>query len=200
MTAIRTTELTDMIDRVCIPLHGDDGDYDDLLDAVGHRSFVLFGEATHGTHEFYRERARITRRLIEECGFTAVAIEGDWPDAYRVNRYVTDRSDDDTAEQAMADFRRFPAWMWRNREMVDFVEWLRVHNSSIEAKERVRFYGLDLYRVSSWNLRDMHMSETLDALHEFLTVELGRSKIVVWEHNSQPPRPSPQESESAVTP
>ena len=84
--------------------------------------------------------------------------------------------------------------------MVDFVEWLRVHNSSIEAKERVRFYGLDLYRVSSWNLRDMHLSETLDALHEFLTVELGRSKIVVWEHNSQPPRPSPQESESAVTP
>ena len=85
MNVTHAADLTDQIDRVCVPLNGDDHDYDDLLDAVGDRSIVLLGEATHGTHEFYRERARITRRLIEERGFGGVAVEADWPDAYRVN-------------------------------------------------------------------------------------------------------------------
>ncbi len=289
-TATRTSDITDLIGRVCVPLHGADNDYHDLLDAVGDRSLVLLGEASHGTHEFYRERARITRRLIEERGFTAVAIEGDWPDAYRVNRYVTGASSDETADRALADFVRFPGWMWRNQDVVEFVEWLRTFNDTKEPDLRTRFCGLDLYslnasmdavvayldtvnpaaadrartryscfgdvagdgqtygarahlqlttpceneviaqvielrhsaadylarngwvgrdelffaeqnakvvlsaeryyremftaRASSWNLRDLHMSDTLDALVDHLRAELGVAKIVVWEHNS----------------
>src|SRR4051812_39039232 len=88
--------------------------YDDVLDSNGEARFVLLGEASHGTHEFYEERARITERLILEKGFAAVAVEADWPDAYRVNRYVRGASDDRNAEEALRGFRRFPTWMWRN--------------------------------------------------------------------------------------
>ena len=108
---------------------------------------MLLGEASHGTHEFYRERARITQRLIEEKGFTAVAVEADWPDAYRVNRYVRDASDDFDAEEALSDFRRFPRWMWRNTDVVDFVEWLRAHNDTVSGGGKAGFYGLDLYSL-----------------------------------------------------
>jgi erythromycin esterase-like protein/predicted phosphoribosyltransferase len=271
-------------------LTGAAGDYDALLDFVGDARFVLLGEASHGTHEFYRERARITQRLMEEKGFAAVAAEADWPDAYRVNRYVHGIGDDIDATEALADFRRFPTWMWRNAEVVEFVEWLRAHNAALPAGTAKRgFYGLDLYslrasmkavlqfldkvdpeaaararqryacfdhvgentevygfvtgvrladscadqvlsqlvelerqameharqgrvaadeafyavqnarvvknaeayyrsmfleEVSSWNLRDRHMAETLDALAHHLDRDNGRSKIVVWAHNS----------------
>ena len=101
------------------------------MELIGQSPFVLLGEASHGTYEFYRERARITQRLIEEKGFTAVAVEADWPDAYRVNRYVRGAGDDVDAEEALSDFRRFPRWMWRNTVVVDFVEWLRTHNDAI---------------------------------------------------------------------
>src|SRR3712207_1309911 len=97
------------------PLRGPDGDYDRLLAAIGDARFVLLGEASHGTHEFYRARAAITRRLIEEKGFTAVVVEADWPDAYRVNRFVRGFDDDADADGALAGFKRFPGWMWRNR-------------------------------------------------------------------------------------
>jgi erythromycin esterase-like protein len=124
------------------------GDYDALLDLVADRRFVLIGEASHGTHEFYRERARITRRLIDECSFTAVAVEADWPDAYRVNRYVMGLSHDENANTALSDFRRFPAWMWRNRDVVAFVEWLRTRNDAHgHPATKARFYGLDLYSL-----------------------------------------------------
>src|SRR5437016_3280700 len=103
-------------------------DYDPLMELIGNAHFVLLGEASHGTYEFYHERARITRRLIEEKGFTAVAVEADWPDAYRVNRFVRGASEDFDAVEALADFRRFPRWMWRNTEVVDFIDWLRAHN------------------------------------------------------------------------
>src|ERR671922_2294600 len=106
------------------PLRGRASDYDRLLDRVAEKRFVLLGEASHGTHEFYRERAEITKRLIAEHGFGVVAAEADWPDAYRVNRYVRNDGDDETPEEALADFRRFPAWMWRNADVVDFVSWL----------------------------------------------------------------------------
>jgi erythromycin esterase-like protein len=130
------------------PVTGEPGDYDSLLNLVGDRRFVLIGEASHGTHEFYRERARITRRLIDECGFTAVAVEADWPDAYRVNRYVMGLSDDTGAEAALADFRRFPAWMWRNADVLAFVEWLRARNDAhAHPSTKARFYGLDLYSL-----------------------------------------------------
>jgi erythromycin esterase-like protein len=270
---------------------GSRSDYDELLGLVGDCSFVLIGEASHGTHEFYRERARITRRLVEEYGFTAVAAEADWPDAYRVNRYVMGMSLDGDADAALSDFRRFPAWMWRNRDVLEFVQWMRARNDAQRhPATKVRFYGLDLYSlqasmeaviryldeidpaegrrararyscfdhvggegqqygyalahegavpcenevvaqllalrhraeaylrrdgwiaedelffaeqnalvvrdaeeyyqqmyragVSSWNLRDRHMASTLDALADHLDHQLGRAKIVVWEHNS----------------
>jgi erythromycin esterase-like protein len=132
------------------PIHGDAGDYDALVESVADRRIVLIGEASHGTHEFYRERARITRRLVDECGFTAVAVEGDWPDAYRVNRYVMGMSDDADADTALSDFRRFPAWMWRNRDVLHFVQWMRARNDSQRhPATKVRFYGLDLYSLAA---------------------------------------------------
>jgi erythromycin esterase-like protein len=266
-------------------------DYDPLLELVGDARFVLLGEASHGTHEFYRERARITQRLIREKGFTAVAVEADWPDAYRVNCYVRGTGNDPDPDAALGGFRRFPTWMWRNRDVLDFVARLRTHNDGLPADApKVGFYGLDLYslyasleavvsylskvdpeaagrareryacfehfgrdtqaygfatgvgaaesceddvveqlvdlqrhaaeyarrdgrvaedelfyaeqnarlarnaeeyyrsmfrgRVSSWNLRDRHMAETLDALVGHLDRRVGRTKVVVWEHNS----------------
>jgi erythromycin esterase-like protein/predicted phosphoribosyltransferase len=266
----------------------------DLFDLVGDAHYVLIGEASHGTHEFYQARAVMTRRLIEEKGFSAVAVEGDWPDAYRVNRYVRDRTDDWDAEESLRGFERFPTWMWRNTVVLDFVGWLRDHNDDLsgEAASKVGFYGLDVYslyrsmeevisylesvdpqaaarareryscfdqyagddgqsygyaaafgagetceqqivdqlaelqrnglhyarhhgllaeddqfyaeqnarvvksaaeyyramfhgRVSSWNLRDQHMADTLDALSDHLRTQRGETaKVVVWEHNS----------------
>jgi len=273
------------------PLEGGEEDYDPLMGLVGDAQLVLLGEASHGTHEFYRERARITKRLITEKGFTAVAVEADWPDAYRVNRYVRGASGDADSVDALADFKRFPAWMWRNADVLDFVGWLRSHNDGLApGADKVGFYGLDLYslhnsieavlgyldkidpeaarraryryacfehfgedpqaygysagfgltescenevvsqlvelrrraaeyaqrdgrvaadeyffaeqnarlvknaeqyyrsmfqgRVSSWNLRDRHMAETLEALMSHLGGQGRPAKIVVWEHNS----------------
>jgi erythromycin esterase-like protein len=273
------------------PLTGTAQDYDPLLDLVGEARFVLLGESSHGTHEFYHERAQITQRLIKEKGFTAVAVEADWPDAYRVNRYVRSMSDDVDAIEALADFRRFPTWMWRNTDVVEFLEWLRAHNDVLPpSTTKIGFYGLDLYslrasmkavlhyldkvdpdaakrararyacfdhfgedtqlygfmtasgvaksceeevisqlvelqrrtmeyarrdghmvedelfyaeqnarlvknaeayyrsmfleEVSSWNLRDRHMVETLDALVAHLGRQGARAKVVVWAHNS----------------
>jgi erythromycin esterase-like protein len=274
-----------------VALSGSERDYDELLSWIGDRSLVLLGEASHGSHEFYQERCRITKRLIEEKGFVAVAVEADWPDAYRINRYVTGSSTDTSAIAALGDFERFPSWMWRNDDVVSFVGWLREHNDGIsDVRAKTRFYGLDLYslrasmeavvnylnaidpdaaqrareryacfdlvgaegpdyghavnmglhrscenevvaelvdlrrqamslvardglvasdeyffaeqnarlvrnaeeyyramyqgRVSSWNLRDEHMAESLTSLVGHLQRALGRSKVVVWEHNS----------------
>src|SRR6266536_1796661 len=272
------------------PLTGAAHDYDPLLRLIGDARVVLLGEASHGTHEFYRERARITRRLIEERGFTVVAVEADWPDAYRVNRWVRGGSEAGGAIDSLDGFQRFPRWMWRNRDVLEFVSWLREHNDFAEPAARVGFYGLDLYslfssieavlgyldqvdpeaarraryrygcfeqfaedtqaygyaanfglsrscedqavqqlvdlqrraaelsqrdgripedeffyaeqnarlvanaeeyyrtmfqgRISSWNLRDRHMAETLDALLSHFDRKGGRARIVVWEHNS----------------
>src|SRR5437588_6912433 len=130
------------------PLTGAAADYDPLLERTAQSRFVLIGEASHGTHEFYRERAEITKRLIAEQRFTAVAVEGDWPDAYRVNRFVRGENDDEFAEEALSDFRRFPAWMWRNTDVVEFVTWLREWNDALPADvPTVGFYGLDLYSL-----------------------------------------------------
>ena len=273
------------------PITGAQDDYDGLFDLLRDRRFVLIGEASHGTHDFYAERARITRHLIDACGFSAVAVEADWPDAYRVNRYVMGLSNDADADTALSDFERFPAWMWRNRDVMAFVEWLRARNDAQALPAlKARFYGLDLYSLrasmeavvsyldqvdpdeatrararyscfdhvrgegqaygyalaysgalpcenevvtqlielrrraegylrrdgwvaddefffaeqnallvrdaeeyyqqmyragaSSWNLRDRHMAVTLDSLANHLDHQLGRAKVVVWEHNS----------------
>jgi erythromycin esterase-like protein len=266
-------------------------DYDPLLDRIGNARFVLIGEASHGTHEFYRQRAEITKRLIKEKQFTAVAVEADWPDAYRINRFVRGYPGDAEASEALGDFKRFPTWMWRNADVLDFIGWLRQYNDELpRGKYKTGFYGLDLYslyasieavlhylakidpeaarrarsryaclehfvedaqrygyaaglgktescedavveqllelqrraveyaqrdgrmasdefffaeqnarlirnaeeyyrsmfrgRVSSWNLRDQHMSDTLDALFNHLSHHEGDAKIVVWAHNS----------------
>ncbi len=278
--------LVNAIRRSAHPLTGESTDFDPLLKAADHSRFVLIGEASHGTHDFYRVRAQITKRLIEEKGFTAVAVEADWPDAYRINQYVRFESDDEDAIDALGGFQRFPAWMWRNADVLDFVGWLRNYNEHRHAG-RVGFYGLDLYslhasiravldfldkvdpeaagraryryacfenfgedtqaygyaasfgmskscedevvgqwmemrrraadlasrdgrvgrdasfiaeqnarlvknaeqyyrsmfheRVSSWNLRDTHMAETLDALVHHLG---AKAKVIVWAHNS----------------
>jgi erythromycin esterase-like protein len=285
-----TAPLRTTIRDAAHPITGSANDYDLLLELIGDAQVVLLGEASHGTHEFYHERARITRRLIEEEGFAAVAVEADWPDAYRVNRWVRGRSDDRDAFEALGDFERFPRWMWRNRDVLQFVDWLHRHNAEQPEDRRAGFYGLDLYslfasmqevirflekvdpeaaararhryscfdafgedtqaygyaaefgvtrscedqavqqllevqrdraglaerdgrvpedelfyteqnarlvrnaeeyyrtmfrgRVDSWNLRDRHMSETLEALIGHLARGGRRARVVVWEHNS----------------
>lgn len=118
-----------------------------ILDAIGDAQVVLIGEASHGTHEFYSIRADITRALIERRGFNLVAVEADWPDAYRANRWVRLRSADAGATAALGDFTRFPRWMWRNEVVVDFLAWLRVFNQSRPPREQAGFYGLDLYSL-----------------------------------------------------
>ncbi len=142
--------LQEAITRQATPLTGDDADYDRLLDAIGDARLVLIGEASHGTEEFYRRRADITRRLIDERGFHAVAAEADWPDAFRINRYVRYHGDDATPVEALDDFRRFPQWMWRNTVVRDFIAWLRGHNDATpDPKRRAGFYGLDLYSLNA---------------------------------------------------
>jgi len=146
--ALRNEEaLVEGLRRHLRPLAGTPGDHDALLQLIGPARLALVGEASHGTREFYRERIRITQRLITEKGFTAVAVEADWPDAWRVNRYVRGLSDDRDANEALSGFRRFPGWMWRNTEVRDFVEWLREYNSGRGRQGQVGFYGIDLYSL-----------------------------------------------------
>ncbi|WP_460206632.1 erythromycin esterase family protein [Scytonema sp. NUACC21] len=287
MANASTTKLSDAVRQAVHPLTGAANDYDPLLELIGDARFVLIGEASHGTHEFYEQRAEITKRLIQEKDFTAVAVEADWPDAYRVNRYVGGVNDDLTPEEALGGFQRFPGWMWRNTDVVSFIGWLRQYNDSLpQSKTKVGFYGLDLYsmyssidevvayldkidpeaaklarsrysclehfgedsqaygyaasfgmsesceknvvnqlmelqrktaeyrrvkedeffyaeqnarlvknaeayyrsmfqgKVSSWNVRDTHMAETLEYLVAHFDKQGNRTKVVVWEHNS----------------
>ena len=288
-------DTLDIIRRAARPLASGDGadprDVDAIVDAIGDARIVLIGEASHGTHEFYATRAAVTRRLIETRGFRAVTIEGDWPDARRVDRYVRALSADLDADLALSGFRRFPQWMWRNTVVRQFVAWLRRWNDARDERARSGFYGLDLYslhasihavleylervdpgaarrareryscfehaggddpqaygfaasrelvesceddvvrqlaelrhcadeyaasggtfgaddffsaeqnarlvanaeryyramfhgRMSSWNLRDTHMVETLDAVVEHLEREGERARLCVWAHNS----------------
>jgi erythromycin esterase-like protein len=269
----------------------DDLNYDGLVERAAGLRYVLIGEASHGTDDFYRERAELTRRLIDEVGYTAVAVEADWPDAYRVNRFVRGVGSDADAEQALSGFERFPQWMWRNTVVAEFAGWLRERNDGLEDPARqAGFYGMDLYSlhrsmdevvryleeidpaaaerareryscfdhfgddahmyayqvgiggeesceqqavdqllemqrlaadramsngfvgddrafyaernarlvvdaeeyyratfrsgVASWNLRDRHMADTVDALVEHLERAQGPTRVVVWAHNS----------------
>ncbi|HEY8226034.1 MAG TPA: erythromycin esterase family protein [Pyrinomonadaceae bacterium] len=148
MAIAKRSLVTNAVQEISEPLNGSLGDYDRLLTLIHEARFCLLGEATHGTHEFYKERADITKRLIKEKGFTAVAVEADWPDAFRVNRYVRGLGDDRDANEALSGFKRFPTWMWRNTVVLDFVEWLRDYNASLpQGKTPVGFYGLDLYSL-----------------------------------------------------
>lgn len=141
------------IEKAAYPLSWVISDYDHIIKVAKDKQFVLIGEASHGTHEFYRARAEITQRLIDEAGYDAIAVEADWPDAYRVNRYVCGKSEDVTADQALLDFERFPTWMWRNKEVEEFVKWLHAYNHrTTEPHEEiipVGFYGLDMYSMGT---------------------------------------------------
>ena len=144
------SSLADLIRKEAEPLLDATGDYDLLLERVGDARFVLLGEASHGTHGFYRERAQISKRLIEELGFSAIAVEADWPDAYRVNRFVRGISEDVDSVEALSGFKRFPQWMWRNADVLDFVGWLREYNEDQPSDvKKCGFYGLDLYSLHS---------------------------------------------------
>jgi erythromycin esterase-like protein len=140
-------------------------DLDPLIERIGDARFVLLGEASHGTSEYYTWRARLSERLIKEKGFSFVAVEGDWPDCYRVNRYVKGAPDSgESARTVLQAFERWPAWMWANREVVRFAEWLRRYNDGAEAgapvpeERQAGFYGLDVY--SLW--------ESMQAVIDFL--------------------------------
>jgi len=150
------------IAAAAIPLSGAPGDFDPLLDLIGDARFVLIGEATHGSHEFYALRAAITLRLIAEKGFQAVAVEADWPDAYRVNRYVRGQGHDGDAVAALGGFQRFPSWMWRNADVVRFIDALRAHNRPRSEADKTGFYGLDLYSLFTSIEEVLHYLERID--------------------------------------
>ncbi|MGE5626096.1 MAG: erythromycin esterase family protein [Bacillota bacterium] len=162
-------------------LAGSAGDYDDLLAMTDGKRFVLLGEATHGTREFYRMRAEITRRLITELGFDSVAVEGDWPDAWRVNEFVQGAGDDD-AETALGDFERFPMWMWRNREVREFIGWLREQNRALIPARRAGFYGLDLYSLYRSADEVIRYLENVDPAE----AEMARQRYAVFDHVREP--------------
>lgn len=140
----------------------DEADMDELIHAAKDKKIGMMGEASHGTHEYYNWRARISRRLIAEHGFDFIAVEGDWPPCYRLNRYVKNYKDaGDITREALKAFERWPGWMWANWEIHEWADWLREYNSSLGADQRVGFYGLDVY--SLW--------ESLDAVMNYLEKE-----------------------------
>ena len=153
-----------------------------LEEIVGDARIVLIGESSHGTHEFYRARSDITKWLIQEKGFCAVAAEADWPDAYRVNRYVRGLGDDASAERALSGFERFPAWMWRNAVVRDFVDWLHAHNARRRSSDerQTGFYGLDLYSLHR------SMREVIDYLENVdpTAAARARERYACFDHTS----------------
>jgi erythromycin esterase len=141
------TELISVVRQIAHPLHTD-RDLDPLVDRIGDAQFVLLGEASHGTSEYYTWRTRISKRLIQEKGFSFIAVEGDWPDCYRINRYVRGYADSgNDARTVLHAFARWPTWMWANWEIVALAEWLREYNNAQPAEKRIGFYGLDVYSL-----------------------------------------------------
>jgi erythromycin esterase-like protein len=176
---------TEFVREIAQPLSGGINDYDGLLKLIGDARFVLLGEATHGTHEFYFERAAITKRLIAEKGFSVLAIEADWPDSARVHRYVRGTTVDTDANEALSGFRRFPIWMWRNTVMVEFVEWLRGFNKDLDSKRApVGFYGMDLYSLHASIEAVLKYLEKID----LDSAKRARARYSCFDHFSQKPQ------------
>jgi erythromycin esterase-like protein/predicted phosphoribosyltransferase len=166
-------------------LTGAAADYDPLVRRAAQAQFALLGEASHGTEEFYRERAEITKRLITEEGFTAIAVEADWPDAYRVNCYVRGASEDAAPEEALSDFKRFPVWMWRNTVVAEFVGWLREWNDALPADApKVGFYGLDLYSLHASMEAVVAYLDTIDPE----AAARARERYACFDHFSRDPQ------------
>ncbi len=145
-----TEEVGELLARVrdlALPLRTPD-DLDPLLERIGDARYVLLGEASHGTAEYYTWRTHLSQRLIREKGFSFLAVEGDWPDCYRVNRYVKGYADaGETARETLHAFERWPTWMWANEEIVTLTEWLRHYNDRLPEEKRIGFYGLDVYSL-----------------------------------------------------
>jgi len=165
-------DIVDQLVKQAIPLRSSD-DLDVLLEAIGDKKVVLLGEATHGTSEFYKLRLELSRKLIVQKGFSFIAVEGDWPSCYEVNRYVKQYADAKLdAREVLEGFDRWPTWMWANEEVLDLIEWLRTHNTALPPEQRVGFYGLDVY--SLWEslqeieryLQEHGTPEQLDLVHE----------------------------------
>ncbi len=123
-------------------------DLDPLMEKIGDSKYVLLGEASHGTHEYYTWRAEISKRLIKEKGFSFVAVEGDWPDCFKINRWIKNQPGTPSSiKEVLQDFKRWPTWMWANWEIAAFAEWLKNHNQHKEYKQKIGFYGLDVYSL-----------------------------------------------------
>lgn len=151
-------DLTSIIIENSEELNSSD-DLDKLIEKIGAAKFVLLGEASHGTHEYYTLRAQISKKLIEQKGFSFIAVEGDWPDCYRLNRYIKKYPNSgENALEVLQQFNRWPTWMWANWEITALAEWLRKYNEPLARKKKVGFYGLDVY--SLW--------ESLEAILAYL--------------------------------
>lgn len=171
-----------LISRAAVDAPGGVPPSEALEELIGDARIVLIGESSHGTHEFYEARAAITKWLIEEKGFCAVTAEADWPDAYRVNRYVRGLGDDDTSEEALSGFERFPAWMWRNVVVRDFVDWLYRHNARMRARDKAQcgFYGLDLYSLHRSMQEVIAYLDNIDPV----AAERARNRYACFDHSS----------------
>jgi erythromycin esterase-like protein len=143
--------MFDSVKKYAKPFESVD-DLDPLLAAIGDAKYVLLGEASHGTSEFYTIRAELTKRLIKEKGFSVIAVEGDWPSCQSINRYIKNIGTETDVRGALESFNRWPTWMWANEEIIDLVEWLRNYNQQTRLKNKVGFYGLDVY--SLWESMD----------------------------------------------
>ena len=160
-------------------------DLDALVSDIEDKSIVMLGEASHGTHEFYTWRSAISKRLIEEKGFSFIAVEGDWPDCYKINRYVKGYKDtSDDIRNVLLNFDRWPTWMWANWEVAALAEWLNQHNKKLPPDKKIGFYGLDVY--SLWD----SMYEMINYLdqedpHAAMTVKRAIECFEPYQHNEQ---------------
>ncbi|MFL5446688.1 MAG: erythromycin esterase family protein [Myxococcales bacterium] len=180
----RETEIVSAVRDSATFLGGTRRDHDALLEMARDARLVLLGEPSHGSHEVYRERARISQRLIEELGFNAVVWEADWPDAERAGRYVRDGEGAEDAEQALAGFARFPTWMWRNTAVLEFVRWLRSRDSQLPPARRASIYGMDLYSLYA-SIRAVidHLDRTDPA-----AAERARQRYSCFDHHAGDPQ------------
>ena len=188
MGMVSRTALDDLREVLQPLIDGEAGDYDALLKLIGDARLALLGVASYGTHELFRARAELTKRLIQDLGFTSVAIAADPAEVRRVDDFVRDRGADGLACASLADFTRFPTWLWRNAEMLDFVGWLRNFNDQFPRDiHKVGIYGLDVtvepIDGPLWNAREEQLADSVDALMVRLA-EMGRPpRTVVWEHS-----------------
>lgn len=173
--------MTSLPHNQLLPINNSLEAYDSLLNEIGDADVVLLGESTHGTREFYETRAYITQRLIEEKGFNGVAVEGDWPEVYEINRYIHGKKYTSAAE-ALGVFDKFPTWMWRNVSMLKHIEWLKEYNATHE--NSISIYGLDLYSLYASIDAVINYLESIDPI----AAEEARIYYSCFEHYNRDPQ------------